>query len=96
MTNYRLDREHIAMQIEEMLDAIYMCGDDAKDFTIRIGIWDDGNAPYSLYALLYRDSDNAMLTGESSYGADDLAEAIDKLCTEVGEFFSEPEAEVQP
>lgn len=84
-----IDREKAALQIAEMLDAIYMSGRDAQDYTIRIGIWDDAESPYSIYATLHRDSDNMLQVGESTYGSETLEEAIDKLCTEVGDFFAE-------
>lgn len=81
--------ENIAVQIAEMLDAIYMHSGEPTRYSIRIGVWDTDDVPYSIYAGLYSDDGNAIVAGESSYGSMNLTEAIQALSDEAAELWTD-------
>ncbi len=85
--------EQVALQIAEMLDAIYMHSDNPTGYSIRIGVWSTEDVTYSIYAGLYSDNGNAIIAGESSYGSMNLAEAIQALSDEASELWTDNTAE---
>lgn len=87
-----IDREKAALQIAEMLDAIYMSGRDAQDYTIRIGIWDEHAVPYTFYAIVT--IDDMPVAGENSYGAETLEQAVLELHQSFFEYLADLDVEV--
>lgn len=61
--------------LTEIMEILYMRRSDCDQLTVRVGIWDANNVPYTMYAVLCDRAGNT-LAGESSYGSDSLGEAF--------------------
>lgn len=73
-------------KLQEILDAIYNKR-QPELYRVCFGIWNAGDVPYTLYAVL-ADQDDVTVCGESSYGSQTLEEAIECLYNEVEDALS--------
>lgn len=68
--------------LAEIIDWVYMHRMDAEQVTVRVGVWNDADSPYSVYATMHDSTDN-VLYGESTYGSNTVDEALRGLLAEL-------------
>lgn len=68
-------------QLQEIFDWLYMKINQPELFSIKLGIWDATEEPYTFFAVV-TNPDGAHVLGEASYGCQTLEEAVQALYDE--------------
>lgn len=68
-------------KLAEIMEFIFM--EFGQRAELRIGIWDEGEIPFTFYATIYDTTRDIVILGESTYGESDLGDALDTLMREV-------------
>lgn len=70
-------------QLSEIMDFIYE--EVGMQGQLRIGIWSDEKTPHTFYAVIYK-GDNDLITGEASYGAASIQDALSELINDISDY----------